>query len=43
MLNLKDTDGILIYLNQTILLLFQVDGEDINLWLCMPLRIKIKE
>lgn len=43
MYNLKDIDGTLIYSNQTILLLFQVDGEDINQWQFMLHKTKIKE
>ena len=43
MLSLKDIDGILIFLNLMIQSLYQVDGEDINQWLYMLLRIKIKE
>lgn len=43
MLNSKDTDGIIIFWNLTIQSSFLVDGEDISLWLSLPLKIKMTE
>lgn len=43
MLSSKDTDGITIFLNLTIQSSFPVDGEDISLWLSLPLKIKMTE
>jgi len=43
MLNSKDIDGITIYSNRMIQLLFQVDGEDINQWQFLQHKIKMIE